>query len=666
MNLLLNKDKTPTICLNMIVKNESKIITRLFDSVLPIIDCYCICDTGSTDNTIEIIDNYFQNKGISGKIIKNEFHNFSYNRNIALQECIGISDYVLLLDADMILEIIDFDKNIISKYDTLTFSQGTHNFFYQNTRIVKNNGLYKYIGVTHEYIDCPKQNMNLDIPKSQVFIIDIGDGGCKSNKFERDIRLLLNDIEENKDNYRSYFYLANSYYDFDNYSEAIVYYLKRIEFGEWIQEVWYSYYRLGLCYKNIGEMDKAIISWLDAYEIFPERVENLYEIIKYYRINSKRKLCKEFCIISLNIIQQGFNREKYLFLYNDVYTYKIFFEFTIIAAYFDILNINNEVIQILNNCSDDTVIINYLFQNMKFYKYILKNKNTIFLSDKTQTLINNKMVDLTSSSGCIIKSNDRYLMNVRYVNYYIDKEGKYLNCDKHIISGNKFVEFTSDFKIIQQKMFKLNFIERLYVGIEDIKLFTDIETNKLLFIGTGYHSNNKIGIVVGEYDILNDEIVSREIKPSFKDSTCEKNWVFFDYNHSTHLIYEWFPLHICKIDNETSLLNIVEKHEMPLIFSHCRGSTSGFKFDDSEIWFVTHMVSYEEPRHYYHLIVVFDEKMVLKSYSAPFKFEGEPIEYCLGLIVEKETVIMSYSTWDRTTKIAIYEKSYIDSLLVYK
>ena len=30
----------PKICLNMIVKNESKIITRLLVSVLPIIDCY--------------------------------------------------------------------------------------------------------------------------------------------------------------------------------------------------------------------------------------------------------------------------------------------------------------------------------------------------------------------------------------------------------------------------------------------------------------------------------------------------------------------------------------------------------------------------------------------------------------------------------------------------
>ena len=57
MELLLNNSdskNSPTLCLNMIVKNESKIITRLFDSVIKIIDCYCICDTGSTDNTKEI------------------------------------------------------------------------------------------------------------------------------------------------------------------------------------------------------------------------------------------------------------------------------------------------------------------------------------------------------------------------------------------------------------------------------------------------------------------------------------------------------------------------------------------------------------------------------------------------------------------------------------
>jgi hypothetical protein len=40
MELVLNKSNAPTLCLNMIVKNESKIILRLLESVLPIIDCY--------------------------------------------------------------------------------------------------------------------------------------------------------------------------------------------------------------------------------------------------------------------------------------------------------------------------------------------------------------------------------------------------------------------------------------------------------------------------------------------------------------------------------------------------------------------------------------------------------------------------------------------------
>ena len=59
----------PTLCLNSIVKNESKIITRMLSSVVDIIDTYCICDTGSTDNTIEIITEFFDSRNIKGKII---------------------------------------------------------------------------------------------------------------------------------------------------------------------------------------------------------------------------------------------------------------------------------------------------------------------------------------------------------------------------------------------------------------------------------------------------------------------------------------------------------------------------------------------------------------------------------------------------------------------
>ena len=55
----------PKICLNMIVKNESAIIIRLLESVIPLIDSYCICDTGSTDNTITLIKEYCKSKNIT-------------------------------------------------------------------------------------------------------------------------------------------------------------------------------------------------------------------------------------------------------------------------------------------------------------------------------------------------------------------------------------------------------------------------------------------------------------------------------------------------------------------------------------------------------------------------------------------------------------------------
>ena len=66
----------------------------------------------------------------------------------------------------------------------------------------------------------------------------------------------------------------------------------------------------------------------------------------------------------------------------------------------------------------------------------------------------------------------------------------------------------------------------------------------------------------------------------------------------------------------------------------------------------------KSPRHYYHVISVFDSQMNLLRYSAPFKFEGESIEYCLSIVVEDERVLINYSSWDRTTRIGIYDKKY--------
>jgi len=140
---------------------------------------------------------------------------------------------------------------------------------------------------------------------------------------------------------------------------------------------------------------------------------------------------------------------------------------------------------------------------------------------------------------------------------------------------------------------------------------------------------------------------------------CEKNWVFYgDYN----IVYQWYPLTLGKIvKKDTSLMFEEDKQiQMPPFFQQVRGSSNGYTFCD-EIWFICHVVEYSQPREYYHFFAVFNkETMEIKRWSNLFKYEGEKIEYSLGLIVESERIIVSYSKWDSTPCIGVYDKKKVD------
>jgi hypothetical protein len=319
---------------------------------------------------------------------------------------------------------------------------------------------------------------------------------------------------------------------------------------------------------------------------------------------------------------------------------------------------------------------------MKFYKDILKPQKKIPFGFSLNHLIGEEYTHFNSSSSCIIpnKTGDGYLFNVRLVNYKIDEKGYYHECDKHIITINKYYELNKEFKIKTERMIDINYEDRRYIGVEDVRIFNhmveaeagaeaehDSKKSSLLFIGTGYHKDNKIGIVVGKYAPMEEDNILKpiEIKPTFNVSDCEKNWIYANLSGDLHVVYKWNPLTLCKIDETAGTLNMVKTLEMPKIFNYVRGSTNGFNYNN-EIWFVGHLVSYEQPRHYYHIFSIFDENMKLLRYSAPFKFDKECIEYCLGLIVEDDRVICTYSSWDRTTNIAVYDKTYIDELVIYK
>lgn len=203
----------------------------------------------------------------------------------------------------------------------------------------------------------------------------------------------------------------------------------------------------------------------------------------------------------------------------------------------------------------------------------------------------------------------------------------------------------------------------MYIGVEDLKIFNF--ENKTFFIGTDYNYQiGKIGISYGIYDYdENKKLNIIQLQQNFSNTSCEKNWVFTTLNNELLVIYKWSPLVICEIQ-ENHIIPIISKN-MPLFFSIIRGSTcESIDLETEEKWFICHFVSYENPRRYYHIFVVLDNNLNLLKYSSPFKFENEPIEYCLSILIENEKIIINYSTWDKTTKIGIYDKTYINTLLI--
>lgn len=325
------------ICLCMIVKNESNIIERCLNSARPVIDYVSICDTGSTDDTPNIIKEWCERNKIPGTVHNETFKNFGHNRTLSVElakKSYPEADYLLLLDADMILEISNkksFNKNSLTQ-DQYHIMQYNKFIKYWNTRLIKTSLNWKCMGVTHEYWDC---QVDHSLGKcDQLIIDDREDGGAKSDKFERDIRLLMDGINDpdTPSNLRTryYFYAGQTEKDRCNYKQSISWYRKRIEDGGWAEEVYYSHYQIGYCYQQLGKIEKAIYAYSQAWEYRPSRAEPLYQISKIYRMKGNNNLSLMF---SLQGKQIPFPTDDTLFVDYHVYDYLFDYEISICAFY---------------------------------------------------------------------------------------------------------------------------------------------------------------------------------------------------------------------------------------------------------------------------------------------------------------------------------------------
>ena len=305
-----------------------------------------------------------------------------------------------------------------------------------------------------------------------------------------------------------------------------------------------------------------------------------------------------------------------------------------------------------------------LERHNRCYHRILSD--AIYCKDNTvkfDRFILNKIHKFNSSSSAIIRHPSKenvYVTNTRIVNYRLNEIGD-SSISSDVITINKVSILDNDFNELSYHYVYPTKCKN-FSGIEDIRLF---EFNQeVYYIGCSYQpTEDKVSIVSNKY-IIGEDYNPIIIRPSFKtDNQWEKNWVFLKYQGDLHVIYQWNPMYICKIDYEAQKLNIVRETRMPSIFTSFRGSTNGVEYED-KIWFIVHQTLIVHAQKFYlHHFVVFDKEMNLIGFSKPFKFEGKLVEYCIGMVVHKDKFILTYSTLDSTTKMMVILPSVVKHLL---
>jgi len=111
------------ISLVMITKNEEKVLSKSLSSVKGLVDEIIIVDSGSTDNTVKIANDF------GGKVFQRDFDSFSNQKNYALS--LAANECVLHLDADEVLsgELRDEIRNTLDATIVDGFYLTRTNFF---------------------------------------------------------------------------------------------------------------------------------------------------------------------------------------------------------------------------------------------------------------------------------------------------------------------------------------------------------------------------------------------------------------------------------------------------------------------------------------------------------------------------------------------------------
>lgn len=712
----------PSFVLTMIVKNESRILRRCLEaaagvrwgeakapeeSLSRLVSAVCIVDTGSTDDTAAVAEQAGRDLGLPLRVVNDPWVNFGHNRSRSFLRAaefasnlgwdLGLS-YALLIDADMVLQTGEagFGWRALRGGDKsddggppagATFMQRAGSLEYFNVRLVRLDLPWRCVGSTHEYWTCPGREPRTVAPEF-IYIRDVGDGGAKADKFERDIRLLTAELEQDPTNVRAHFYLAQSLHHCGRLEEAVASYERRIALGGWWEERWYAKLALGRVLLRLGRVYEAEC-WLQrAAEQNKARAEPLAELATAFRVRGDNLKAAHYAraAASRPAPKQG------LFVEIPAHTHRPLYERTILDYYLLRATSPSDALHASLRYLAATPGVEHAdsaLANLPYYLRPLGEETGArlrrgdggpFGASSFRTVGETRFFpdsgEFTASSVSVMpnfgpRAEGRIWANVRYVNYRMAprnaKGGKDIYTDAAGREGRP-VQTRNALALLEPATLLPNCCdsppvfwepalpprrESMIGGLEDVRLEGidggSAHAAPTLLFSASQRQWSRGGdvyrIAVGKLDAAEARETSMRVVSSPEKRGCEKNWVAAGGGRH---IYAWGPeLVVGRVvdagaaatsEEEAASLEIVARHPAPWLWSKFRGSSNA-SWHRGLLYFVVHLKYYNRPAEgamtYVHALVALDPaSLAPRRTSQPFYFaRKDDVEYCLGLDV---------------------------------
>jgi len=275
----------------------------------------------------------------------------------------------------------------------------------------------------------------------------------------------------------------------------------------------------------------------------------------------------------------------------------------------------------------------------------------------------------TGSSSALVKNDKGFLLNLRGVNYHINKHGGYIIRDPEGIvrTKNYLIDLDENLRIKgeHRELLDHSGVSTYPVrvrGMEDVRLFGDHQ-----FFCTRLDVNPRSvpQICYGEYDPITGAVSKILALRTTPDIQCEKNWMPLVKDGTVHFVHTVFPLRLYKLDTTTgvtTLVNTAVNIDPKLDLGSFRGSGGLIPYKDGWLGSV-HQVYHDNPRKYFHRLVWFNQEFTIMKYSRIFFFDSPNIEFSLSMCLNSTDLLIPYSFRDNSSRIAVLPLEELDAML---